>query len=85
MIYLLCESDYRQTRGTYDDEGVEDMELAQMEWVNTFFAGAPPQEEVCPSQMGAPHVRFRTRLRVSRHQFLSWVVDQLERPFHRSH
>ena len=45
-----CESEYRQVRGTDDDEEVQDMDdLAQTEWVNTFFSAAPTQEVVGPS------------------------------------
>ena len=40
--------------GTDDDEEVQDMDdLAQTEWVNTFFSAAPTQEVVCPSQLGS--------------------------------
>ena len=27
-------------------------DLAQTDWVNTFFSAAPTQEVVCPSQLG---------------------------------
>src|SRR6185437_8975384 len=48
-----CESEYRQVGGTDDDEEVQDMDdLAQMEWVNTFFSAAPMQEVVGSSQLG---------------------------------
>ena len=39
--------------GTDDDEEAEDVEdLAQADWVNTFFSTAPLPEEVGPSQLG---------------------------------
>ena len=45
-----CESEYRQVGGTDNDEEVQDMDdLAQTEWVNTFFSAAPTQEVVGPS------------------------------------
>ena len=48
-----CESEYRQVGGTDDNEEVQDMDdLAQTEWVNTFFSAAPTQEVVGPSQLG---------------------------------
>jgi len=46
----LCESEYRQVRGTDDDEVAEDIEpFVQMKWVNRFFSTIPPHEEVGPS------------------------------------
>ena len=72
--------------GTDDDEEIQEVDdLAQMEWVNTFFYAAPPQEVVGPSQLGAPHPRRRTTLRGSRRLFLSRVVGPLARPSRRSH
>ena len=48
-----CESEYRQVGGTDNDEEVQDMDdLAQTEWVNTFFSAAPTQEVVGHSQLG---------------------------------
>ncbi|RLM69182.1 hypothetical protein C2845_PM17G10240 [Panicum miliaceum] len=47
-IVVLRESEYRQVRGTNDDD---DSELAQTDWVNSFFAEGQPQDEVGPSQM----------------------------------
>ena len=48
-----CESEYRQVGGTDNDEEVQDMDdLAQTEWVNTFFSAAPTQEVVGTSQLG---------------------------------
>ena len=48
-----CESESRQMGGTDDDEKVQDMDdLAQTEWVNTFFSTAPFPKEVAPSQLG---------------------------------
>ena len=82
----VCESKYRQVGGTDDDEEIQDVDdLAQMEWVNTFFSAAPMQEVVDPSQLGAPHPRRRTTLRGSRPLFLSRVVGPLARPSRRSH
>ena len=38
----VCESEYRQVGGTYDDEEIQEVDnLAQMEWVNMFFSSAP--------------------------------------------
>ena len=38
----VCESEYRQVGGTDDDEEIQEVDdLAQMEWVNTFFSSAP--------------------------------------------
>ena len=49
----VCESEYRQVGGTDDDEEIQDVDdLAQMEWVNTFFSTAPLPKEVGPSQLG---------------------------------
>ena len=49
----VCESEYRQVGGTDDDEEIQDVDdLAQMEWVNTFFSSAPTQEVVGTSQLG---------------------------------
>ena len=47
----VCESEYRQVGGTDDDdEEIQDVDdLAQMEWVNTFFSAAPTQEVVSTS------------------------------------
>ena len=46
----VCESEYRQVGGTDDDEEIQDVDdLAQMEWVNTFFSAASKQEVVGPS------------------------------------
>ena len=37
----VCESEYRQMGGTDDDEEIQEVDdLAQMEWVNTFFSSA---------------------------------------------
>ena len=81
-----CESEYRQMGGTDDDEEVQDMDdLAQTEWVNTFFSAAPTQEVVGTSQLGAPHPRRRTTLRWSRRLFLSRVISPLARPSRWSH
>jgi len=50
---LPCESEYRQLRGTDDDEEAADVDdLEQADWVNTFFSTAPLPEEVAPSQLG---------------------------------
>ena len=39
--------------GTDDDEEIQEVDdLAQMEWVNTFFSSAPTQEVVGTSQLG---------------------------------
>ena len=39
--------------GTDDDEEIQKVDdLAQMEWVNTFFSSAPTQEVVGTSQLG---------------------------------
>ncbi|XP_039803517.1 uncharacterized protein LOC120667522 [Panicum virgatum] len=44
---------YRQVGGTDDDEEIQEVDdLAQMEWVNTFFSSAPTQEVVGTSQLG---------------------------------
>ena len=49
----VCESEYRQVGGTDDDEEIQDVDdLAQMEWVNTFFSDAPTQEVIGISQLG---------------------------------
>ena len=81
-----CESEYRQMGGTDDDEEVQDMDdLAQTEWVNTFFSAAPTQEVIGHSQLGEPHPRRRTTLRGSIRLFLSMVVGPLARPSRRSH
>ena len=49
----VCESEYRQVGGTDDDEEIQEVEdLAQMEWVNTFFSSAPTHEVVGTSQLG---------------------------------
>ena len=49
----VCESEYRQVGGTDDDEEIQEVDdLAQMEWVNTFFSSAPTQEVVGTSQLG---------------------------------
>ena len=49
----VCESEYRQVGGIDDDEEIQDVDdLAQMEWVNTFFSAAPTQEVVGTSQLG---------------------------------
>ena len=49
----VCESEYRQVGGTDDDEKIQDVDdLAQMEWVNTFFSTAPTQEVIGTSQLG---------------------------------
>ena len=72
--------------GTDDDDEIQDVDdLAQTEWVDTFFSAAPPQEVVGPSQLGAPHPRRRTPLRGCRHLFLSRLVVPLVRPFYQSH
>ena len=43
----VCESEYRQVGGTDDDEEIQEVDdLAQMEWVNTFFSAALTQEVV---------------------------------------
>ena len=48
-----CELEYWQVGGTDDDVEVQDMDnLAQTEWVNTFFSAAPTQEVAGPSQLG---------------------------------
>ncbi|KAG2633271.1 hypothetical protein PVAP13_2NG248606 [Panicum virgatum] len=45
--------EYRQVGGTDDDEEIQEVDdLAQMEWVNTFFSSAPTQEVVGTSQLG---------------------------------
>ena len=45
----VCESEYRQVGGTDDDEEIQEVDdLAQMEWVNTFFSSTPTQEVVGP-------------------------------------
>ena len=39
--------------GTNDDEEIQEVDdLAQMEWVNTFFSSTPTQEVVGTSQLG---------------------------------
>ena len=48
----VCESEYRQVGGTDDDEKIQVDDLAQMEWVNTFFSSALTQEVVGTSQLG---------------------------------
>ena len=49
----VCESEYRQVGGTDDDEEIQDVDdLAQTEWVNTFFSAAPTQEVIGHSQLG---------------------------------
>ena len=82
----VCESEYRQVGGTDDDEEIQDVDdLAQIEWVNTFFSTAPTQEIVGTSQLGGAHSRRRTTVRWSRRLFLSRVVGPLTRPSRRSH
>ena len=82
----FCESEYRQVGGTDDDVEVQDMDdLAQTEWVNTFFSAAPTQEVVGPSQLGSAPPATQTTLRGSRRLFLSRVVSPLARPSRRSH
>ena len=82
----VCESEYRQVGGTDDDEEIQDIDdLAQMEWLNTFFSAAPTQEIIGTSQLGVPHPRSRTTLRWSRRLFLSRVIGPLARPSRRIH
>ena len=82
----VCESEYRQVGGTDDDEEIQDVDdLAQMEWVNTFFSAAPTQEVVGTSQLGDASSATQSTLRWSRRLFLSRVVGPLARPSRRSH
>ena len=50
---LPCESEYRQLRGTDDNEEAADLDdLEQADWVNTFISTTLLPEEVGPSQLG---------------------------------
>ena len=72
--------------GTDDDEEIQEVDdLAQMEWVNTFFSFAPTLEVVGTSQLGVPHSRRRTTVMWSIRLFLSRVVGPLARPSRRIH
>ena len=82
----VCESEYRQVGGTDGDEEIQEVEdLAQMEWVNTFFSTAPTQEVAGPSQLGGAPPAMQDYTQGSRRLFLSRVIGPLARPSHRSH
>ncbi|KAG2617446.1 hypothetical protein PVAP13_3NG181066 [Panicum virgatum] len=77
--------EYRQVGGTDDNEEIQHVDdLAQTEWVNTFFSATPTQEVVGPSQLeGAPPA---TQDYTQGEQTpVPEVVGPLARPSRRSH